>query len=356
MKRLFEDLLDDIGQQDVKHRTLTADDAAQPEDFMLRLDIRCDFSTNVLRGRILTQDLLESSPLVSDWIYTGTELPKESEYLGKYAEVFYLNIASNDVFRFFSGFIFPLCRVLHKTVCGALLTKREDDGTFDVCNSSFNLSNFTARGFLEVREGVIKLNASDVFLTYAYVVNTLKPEAGCQSMQGFGIKPDLAGAQYDFLFNVAFSRKWKEQFRSYGRDGDGMTWIPVRFVMDITKDDVDTLTTVEYVVKARNYIDMAVKLQVLMIILDDYLSVDMSKCNLAEYWPCQKNIFKKMYIDYSVVEKALILIDDYPLRDVMRLLFKPTYTHKTQFDQHLFNAFDEKIRRLAEMDLRYKLL
>jgi hypothetical protein len=38
---------------------------------------------------------------------------------------------------------------------------------------------------------------------------------------------DLAGAQYDFLFNVAHSRKWKEEFRTFKRE-NGVSICPVK--------------------------------------------------------------------------------------------------------------------------------
>ena len=351
---LNEDLLDDISAADVKHKTVTVDDSVNPDEYSWMLEVCCDFQTNLLRARILTQDLIETTPVVNEWAYDGTRFPESDEYKLKYAEVFYFNTTSDSVYRFFSMLIFPLCSILEKTCCYAVLTHAENEmfSRYD----GYHISNYNAAGFNAMRKGAIKTGASDLFLCYAFVVNAMRPDVGCLTMQGCGQMVDLAGAQYDFLFNVMHAPQWRRQFKTMRRE-DGMTICPVNILMDVEMiDEVPQMTLVKYDFKARNAVSMAVKLQALTVILDDYLCVNMQKSNLQSFWPCQTDIFREMHIDYSVVEKLLILIGDYEMVNVVRTLFKPTYTHKTSFEKNLFNAFDEKIKKIAEMPLDYKLL
>ena len=75
---------------------------------------------------------------------------------------------------------------------------------------------FTATALLDLCKGQIVIKEEDVFNCYAFVVEALHPDLNYKRLKEY----DLANAQYDFLFNVAHSRKWKEEFRTFKREND----------------------------------------------------------------------------------------------------------------------------------------
>ena len=87
----------------------------------------------------------------------------------------------------------------------------------------FCIPAFTATALLDLCEGQIVINKEDVYNCYAFVVEALHPDLTCERLKEY----DLADAQYDFLFNVAHSRKWKEEFRTFKRE-NGVSICPVK--------------------------------------------------------------------------------------------------------------------------------
>ena len=87
----------------------------------------------------------------------------------------------------------------------------------------FRIPAFTATALLDLCEGQIEINKEDVLNCYAFVVEAFHPGLTYKRLKEY----DLAAAQYDFLFNVVHSRKWKEEFRTFKRE-NGVSICPVK--------------------------------------------------------------------------------------------------------------------------------
>ena len=92
----------------------------------------------------------------------------------------------------------------------------------------FFIPAFTATALLDLCEGQIVINKEDVSNCYAFVVEAFHPDLTYKRLKEY----DLADAQYDFLFNVAHSRKWKEEFRTFKRE-NGVSICPVKIEIAI---------------------------------------------------------------------------------------------------------------------------
>lgn len=358
--RVFEDLLDDIQPIKSQHKNL-ADEQFNPEDYMFRVDV---YSKALGVGYWMEQyieNLFETHPIISEYIKSEGDEFVQVDFLGQLCCSYYFNVDTNSVAKFFDLFLFPLCKIIRKFVVGVMLNSIKADSNRV---EQYCIPAFTATALLDLCEGQIVINKEDVFNCYAFVVEALHPDLTCERNQGILKECDLAGAQYDFLFNVAHSRKWKEEFRKFKRE-NGVSICPVKIEIALEPNAFhssysldDQTLELEYNIQAKNYIEMAIKLQVVDIIIDNYLCFEKETTDITKHFPTDPKLFEAMRINSSSIDKMILLLKDTEtmVKHFFVWLLNRDYSTEQALTGGQFKQFDTKLKLIAEAPLNYKLL